>query len=115
MRHRSHLPPKERQARSRLAKLLHGQSFLIGSLVSMNRLCGKPGCKCTRGELHPGLYLSLRVGSKRKMIHVPQPLEGLARQWVGTYQEAWLLMEQISQSCLKQFEKAKEQYRGKRR
>jgi len=115
MRHRSPLPPKERQARSRLAKLLHEEPFLIGSLVSMPRVCGKSGCKCTRGELHPGLYLSLRVGSKRKMIHVPQPLEGLARQWVGTYQEAWRFMEQVSQACLKQFEKAKEQDRGKRR
>jgi hypothetical protein len=57
----------------------------------------------------------LRVGSKRKMIHVPQPLEDLARQWVGTYQEAWRLMEQISQACLKQFGKAKAQSRGKRR
>ena len=75
MRHRAHLPAKERQARSRLAKLLHEQPFLIGSLVSMDRVCGKPGCKCTRGELHPGLYLALRVGTKRKMIHVPQSLE----------------------------------------
>jgi hypothetical protein len=115
MRHRSHLSPKERQARSRLAKLLHEQPFLIGSLVSMPRVCGKAGCRCTRGELHPGLYLSLRVGSQRKMIHVPQALEDLARQWVGTYQEAWRLMEQIAQACLKQFGKAKEQYRGKRR
>jgi hypothetical protein len=65
--------------------------------------------------LHPGLYLSLRAGAKRKMIHVPQPLEGLARQWVGTYQETWRLMEQISQSCLKQFGKAKAQSRGERR
>jgi hypothetical protein len=23
----------------------------------MRRTCGKPGCKCTRGDLHPGLYL----------------------------------------------------------
>jgi len=115
MRHRSYLPAKERQARSRLVKLLHEQPFLLGSLVSMPRVCGKPGCKCTRGELHPGLYLSLRVGSQRKMIHVPQSLEGLARQWVGTYQEAWRLMEQISQVCLKQFGKAKTESRGKRR
>src|SRR4030043_2143459 len=102
MRPRSHLPDPERRARSRLAQTLHEQPFLCGSLVTMQRTCGKPGCKCTRGELHPGLYLSLRVGSKRKMIQVPQPLEDLARQWVGTYQEAWRLMEQISQACLKQ-------------
>ena len=66
MRHRGYLPAKERQARSRLAKLLHEKPLLIGSLVSMPRVCGKPGCKCTRGELHPGLYLALRVGESER-------------------------------------------------
>ena len=114
MRHRGYLPAKERQARSRLAKLLHQKPFLIGSLVSMPRVCGKAGCKCRRGELHPGLYLALRVGQKRKMIHVPQTMEQAVRQWVANYQEAWHLMEQISEFCLKRFFVKKEQLRGKR-
>jgi len=57
MRPRSHLPDPERRARSRLTQILHDQPFLCGSLVTMRRTCGKPGCKCTRGDLHPGLYL----------------------------------------------------------
>jgi hypothetical protein len=80
----------------------------------MQRICGKPGCKCTRGELHPGLYLALRVGGQRKMIHVPQAMEQTVRQWVANYQEAWRLMEQISERCLKRFFLNKEQLRGKR-
>jgi hypothetical protein len=114
MRHRSYLPPKERQARSRLAQLLHQRPLLIGSLVSMDRVCGKPGCKCARGELHPGLYLSLRVGEKRKMIHVPQSLEVKVRQWVGTYQEVWRLMEEVSKACYQRFFQEKQPARGKR-
>ena len=66
MRPRSHLPDPERRARSRLTQILHEQPFLCGSLVTMQRTCGKPGCKCTRGELHPGLYLALRVGGTAK-------------------------------------------------
>jgi hypothetical protein len=114
MRHRGYLPAKERQVRSRLAKLLHQKPLLIGSLVSMPRVCGKPGCKCARGDLHPGLYLSLRVGEKRKMIQVPQSLEAKVRQWVGTYQEAWRLMEKVSAFCFQRFFQEKQRTRGKR-
>ena len=114
MRHRGYLPVKERQARSRLAQLLHQKPLLLGSLVSMPRVCGKPGCKCAQGELHPGLYLSLRVGEKRQMIHVPQSLEAKVRQWVKTYQEVWRLMEKVSQACYQRFSQEKQQVRGKR-
>jgi len=61
MRHRGYLPAKERQVRSCLARLFHQKPLLIGSLVSMPRVSGKPGCECVQGELHPGLYPSLRV------------------------------------------------------
>jgi hypothetical protein len=115
MRHRGQFPRPERSARSRLTQLLHEQPFLCGSLVTMNRVCGKQGCKCAQGELHPGLYLALRVGGKRKMVHVPQALEETARQWVGTYQEAWRLMEEVSQSCFERFLRGKEQVRQQRK
>ncbi len=114
MRHRGYLPSKERQARSRLAQLLHQKPLLMGSLVSMSRVCGKPGCKCTQGELHPGLYLSLRVKEKRKMIHVPQSLESKVHQWVGTYQEVWRLMEKVSEACYQRFFQEKQEVRRKR-
>jgi len=114
MRHRGYLSRPERLARSRLAKLLHDRPFLCGSLVKMQRVCGKQGCKCMLGELHPSLYLAIRVGEKRKMIHIPQALEATARQWVATYQESWQLMEKISQVCLERFFKDKEKERGKR-
>jgi len=56
---------------------------------------------------------AIRVGEKRKMIHIPQALEATARQWVATYQESWQLMEKISQACLERFFKDKEKERGK--
>jgi hypothetical protein len=64
--------------------------------------------------MHPGLYLALRVGKKRKMIHVPQAMEERVRQWVANYQEAWRLMEQVSGLCLQQFLLDKEQAKGER-
>lgn len=114
MRHRSYLPIPERRVRSRLAQMLHQKPFLIGSLVSMPRLCGKPGCKCTQGELHPGLYIALRVKEKRRMVHIPQSLEGMVRQWVSTYQEIWYLMEKVSESCYQRFLQKKGEVKGRR-
>jgi len=81
----------------------------------MNRVCGKQGCKCTQGDLHPGLYLATRVGEKRKMVHVPQALEATARRWVATYQEVWRLMEEVSQSCFERFLRGKETLRQQRK
>jgi hypothetical protein len=112
MRHRGQFTRSERSVRSRLAKLVHEQPFLCGSLVSLNRVCGKEGCKCSRGELHPGLCIALRVGEKRKMIYVPQALEATARRWVATYQEAWWMMEEISQACFERFLRGKERVRA---
>jgi hypothetical protein len=114
MRHRGQFTRSERFARSRLAKLVHEQPFLCGSLVSLNRVCGKEGCKCSRGELHPGLCIALRVGEKRKMIYVPQSLESQVRQWVATYQEIWRLMEKVSEACYQRFFREKQRARERR-
>ena len=111
MRHRGQFTRSERFVRSRLAKLVHEQPFLCGSLVPLPRVCGKEGCKCNQGELHPGLCVALRVGEKRKMIYVPQALETTVRRWVATYQEAWRLMEEVSQTCFERFLKGKEKVR----
>lgn len=115
MKHRGQFTRSERFARSRLAKLVHDQPFLCGSLVSLNRVCSKEGCKCSRGELHPGLCIALRVGEKRKMIYVPQALEATARRWVTTYQEAWRMMEEISQACFERFLKGKQKVHRQRK
>jgi hypothetical protein len=49
------------------------------------------------------------------MIYVPQALEATARRWVATYQEAWQLMEKISQACLERFLRGKEKVREARK
>jgi len=114
MKHRGQFSRSERSARSQLAKLVHEQPFLCGSLVVLHRVCGKEGCKCSRGELHPGLCVALRVGENRKMIYVPQALEATVRRWVATYEKAWHLMEEISQAFLERFLKGKEKVREAR-
>lgn len=98
MKHRNSLPEKERNARSKATKLIHDSPFIIGSLVKMRRVCGKPNCKCTRGDKHKSWCLSVRYQGKRKMVHIPHDLESAVFEWVHTYQELWKQMETISQA-----------------
>jgi len=112
MQPRSHLSPPERQARSRLAQLLHDEMILAGSLVTMARTCGNPRCQCARGHKHVSLYLSIRTPKGRKMIYVPAHLEATVRDWVSRAQEARRLLEEVSQACLRRLLAAKESSRA---
>jgi hypothetical protein len=99
---------KERSARSKLAKLVHNSQMLRGSLVTMSRVCGKEKCRCTQGQKHVSLYLSMRIGKKRKMIYVPSSMEKTVQNWVSNYQEIECLLEETSQACLNRFQREKE-------
>ncbi len=54
-------------------KGLRSRAMVRGSLLELMRKCGKPGCKCQRGELHgPNFYLSLpKPGKRSRMLPVP--------------------------------------------
>ena len=54
-----------------------------GSLVMRATRCGRPGCKCAKGEKHgPYLYVSVFRGGRTRSVYVPQHLEGEVRRWV---------------------------------
>jgi len=116
MRHRSHLPADDRQARASLRKLLsQNRPLVTGSLVETERLCGKAGCKCTRGDKHKALYLGARVGRQRKMIFVPKDMHGEVRRWVEDARELQRLIERISQTWLAHLNERKASRGGKRK
>lgn len=116
MRHRSHLTPQDRRARARLRKILgQNRPIVVGSLVETERLCGKPGCKCTRGQKHKALYLGTRVGRKRKMIFVPREMHAEVRRWVEDARAAKGLLDTISQAWLERLEKIKQSCKDARK
>jgi len=98
--YRMHRSPRERQARSQAVQRLAEQAMLRGSLVQMQRTCGKKGCHCQKGEKHPALCLSIRWGNQRKMIYIPRALEETVRRWVETGRQVDGLLDAISQECL---------------
>jgi hypothetical protein len=64
------------------------ERLLRGSLLERPKFCGKPGCKCTRGEPHPpSLYLShLEEGTVRHVFIRAADHERV-RQEAGSYKE----------------------------
>ena len=112
---RSQRSAKERETRSRAVKRLAGDDLLRGSLVEMQRTCGKSGCRCQRGDKHRALYLSIKSGGKRSMVYIPPGLEPLVREWVRNAKELDKLLHRISEHCFQQLLRQKEQTIGGKR
>lgn len=93
---RSKMTPHERQLRSQLAQLINQRGLMRGSLLVRRRVCGKEGCKCTRGQLHESLYLVLSEEGRTRQLYVPRAFEARVRQWVENHRRARRLMEEIS-------------------
>jgi hypothetical protein len=112
---RTQRSPKERDARSQAVQHVADQALLRGSLVRMQRTCGKKNCRCQQGQKHGALCLAIRMGNQRKMIYIPPALEETVRRWVETGQEVDGLLETISQECLQTFLAKKEETLARKR
>jgi hypothetical protein len=54
------------------------EPLLPGSLYTLRRKCGKPNCRCRRGELHESTVLSYRgQGKPRNLAPAPEHLPAL--------------------------------------
>ena len=71
---RSNLSVAERDFRSRVAQLLHGRWLLHATLAPRQRRCGKPNCRCNRGQLHVSLYVVQTRQGQLRQLYVPHPL-----------------------------------------
>jgi hypothetical protein len=109
MSQRSQRSAPERHARSRLVQLIAEQPFLRGSLVERARSCGKPSCRCQRGQLHRSLYLATRHQGQRALLYVPRTLEDTVRLWVQNGRSLSRQLQDLHQLQLDQLLQRKEQ------
>jgi hypothetical protein len=93
---KGHMSPAERDIRSRLAQISSGSAIVRGTLTKREKVCGKPNCKCARGEKHVALYLVVSKDGKLRQLFVPESYEARVRKWLAQYKEAEELLEQIS-------------------
>jgi hypothetical protein len=75
---RSELLKAQQQLSQLLEACLAREPLLPGSLYTLRRKCGKPNCRCNRGELHESTVLSYRgQGRPRNISPPPGQLESL--------------------------------------
>ncbi len=104
---RSELSESERRFRSRLAQLAHDRWFLRGTLSIRTRKCGRPTCRCARGELHSSLYLVQSHDGKLRQVCIPKSWVDRVRQAVNDYQEMQHLIEEVSELEWKRLRESK--------
>lgn len=69
------------------------RQMMFGTLAERGRVCGKPTCRCARGEKHPALQLAHWAGEgKTRSLHVPYVLADEVR--VGV--DAWHRFQAIA-------------------
>lgn len=102
MTHRRYRSPRENQMRSQIVQIVAEQPFVRGSLVSRTRCCGKPNCRCQRGQKHRSLYLAVNLNGQRTLIYVPRDLEATVRLWVENGRRVQQQLHQLSQFQLNQ-------------
>lgn len=96
MQPRSSLPQTIRNALSKLHQLINKKRLIRGSLVYLRNKCGKPNCKCARGEKHISLYIRKTVKGKPKMTLIPRAKWEKIKELNDRYKEIQKLLEQIS-------------------
>jgi hypothetical protein len=87
-----------RMRRARLARSLPTlEAVLHGALVIQRRRCGKPGCRCTRGELHgPYVFLTVRRRVGRRLLYIPAALAAAVRRRVTLTARIEVMLAEIS-------------------
>jgi len=87
-----------RRRRARLARNLPSlETVLQGALVIQRRRCGKPGCRCARGELHgPYVFLTVRRRMGRRLLYIPAALATEVRRRVTLTARIETILAQIS-------------------
>jgi len=106
---RTRFAAAERALRSRLAKLIHEEPVLRGTLSVRHVTCGKAGCRCAEGQKHLALFLSSSRKGKTRQIFIPAELETEIRQWVDNYHQVRDLLEGVSESALERLNGRKQE------
>lgn len=72
--------------------------ILRASLGSRFTQCGKPGCKCMRGQKHgPSYYVSVTLApGKTRQLYVRREDLTTVKRWIGNYKRMWQGLEEIS-------------------
>ena len=96
MRVRRHPGNIRRMLASRLKKVAITKPILIASLAEVERVCGKPSCRCQRGFKHRVTQLTFRHQGKNHAMYVPVDFTEEVRSWIEEHHKLQRLLKEIS-------------------
>lgn len=73
-----------------LTTLQRDQPMVQGSLYLLRRKCGKPNCRCARGQLHPAWVLTRSEAGQSRLYPVARDQRGRLRPLAQEYRR-WQL------------------------
>jgi hypothetical protein len=76
----------DKERRNLISEVLRPLPMIIGSLYEIRRRCGRPRCRCTRGELHASWDLSRRLGERTKLSYIGRLIPDWVQEQVIRYQ-----------------------------
>ena len=83
---RQRLLQASERLQDQIERVLEEKGPLIrGSFGARSRVCGTPGCRCTRGEKHTSKYLTATDQGKVRQVHVPASDEEQVAAGVARY------------------------------
>ena len=97
---RRHPTNIRRMLASRVKGVKAVQPLLAASLVEVARVCGKPGCRCTRGHKHRLHQLTYKVRGKTHSVYVPVDFTEEVRSWIEEHRRLKRLLHEISELAL---------------
>jgi hypothetical protein len=71
--------------------------IIKGTLIAMERVCGKPNCQCRKGAKHACLCVSQYVNGRSRMVYIPKAMEKRVRHCVENYRQIKACIRQLSE------------------
>jgi len=90
-----------RRQEALLRRMFRSPKIIKGSLVELKRVCGKPNCRCQKGQKHASWYLSQSRAGKTKMIYIPKKFEKQAKEAVKRHKQLLRIVEELSELNIK--------------
>jgi hypothetical protein len=97
----------KRRARNAAKSLAACDRLIKASLNRVRGACGKPSCRCAKNARfrHASLTFTYKHKGRSMGLHVPKSMEQEARQAAADYVRLKKLVQQLSNSNLKKFQR----------
>ena len=94
---RSAMSPRERELRSRAARLLSHAGLLHGSWIERQRSCGRASCHCAKpgDDKHHSTYVYRRQNRKLRQLYVTGEQRETVQRWLEQDRELRQILEEL--------------------